>query len=160
MNILSQNETIIWQRKPKKIAFCLNKFLSQLPLMVIWLGFDLFFIFAILGTTEGGEIPKETLIFLIVFFSVHLFPVWKILADIFTAGQRWKTEEYIVTDKRIVIQSGLVGTDVQTLYYKDIKNVRLNVGLADKILGVGDIYFEVNVLEMLMSYMRNSKESC
>lgn len=34
--------------------------------------------------------------------------------------------------------------DYQTIYYKDIKNVNLKVGVVDKLLHVGDIHFTLN----------------
>lgn len=40
-----------------------------------------------------------------------------------------------------MIRSGLVGIDYQSVSYKDIQNVDLRVGVADKLLKVGDVYF-------------------
>ena len=48
-----------------------------------------------------------------------------------------------ITDKRIIIQNGFIAENYQTIYYKDIKNVRLHVGIIDKLLGVGDVYLDM-----------------
>jgi len=68
-----------------------------------------------------------------------LMPVWIWLGNVLTAGGRWKNTAYAVTDKRILIRNGLVGYQYQSIYYADISNVSLNVGVIDKMLGVGDI---------------------
>jgi len=47
-----------------------------------------------------------------------------------------------LTNKRIIIQTGLVGMDYQSVFYSDITNVHLRVGMIDKLLGVGDIYID------------------
>lgn len=51
-----------------------------------------------------------------------------------------KNIEYIFTDRRIIIKSGLIGIDVNNIFYADIQSVNLKVGLVDKLLHVGDIY--------------------
>ncbi len=70
-------------------------------------------------------------------------PVWIWLSNVITAHKRWKNTHYVVTNKRIVIQSGFIGIDYQSIYYKDIHSVYLDVGVIDKCLSVGDIYFEL-----------------
>ena len=55
---------------------------------------------------------------------------------------------YYLTDRRIIIQSGFVDQQTQTIYYKDIRNADLRIGLVDKLLGVGDIYFDIGEYHM------------
>lgn len=82
--------------------------------------------------------------FIIPFFALHLMPVWIWLSNVLTAKKNWENTEYYVTDKRIIIESGFIGMNYQTIYYKDIKNVYLRIGVIDKLLKVGDIYFDIN----------------
>lgn len=138
---LVEGEQLLWSAKPKKSAFIINKVLAMMPIALLWLGFDSIFIIAMISS---GQI-KEMLFFIIPFFAIHLMPVWIWLANVLTASKKWKNTKYYVTDKRIIIQSGFIGTDYQTVYYKDIKNVNLKIGLIDKLLGVGDIYFDLGV---------------
>jgi len=135
-SILSENETVIWKGKPKKWAFFLTKTLGMMPIALLWLAFDSVFIFAVFQ--ESGTM---VLIPALAFIAFHLMPVWIWLYNVFTANKIWQNTEYAVTDKRIIFKTGFIGSDIQTLYYKDIKNVRLNIGIIDKMLGVGDIYF-------------------
>jgi len=149
---LVEGESLIWSAKPKKNAFIINKILVMMPFALIWLAIDIGFITAFLST---GESTDEIGFFLIPFFALHLMPVWIWLGNVLTAGKKWKNTKYYVTDKRIIIETGLIGNNYQTIYYKDIRNVTLRVGLIDKMLGVGDIYFELG----LFANLRNDSKT-
>lgn len=109
------------------------------PFALIWLGIDSAIIIAFFSTGAVNDV----LFFIIPFFSIHLFPVWVWLGNILTANKKWKNTKYYITDKRIIIQNGFIAENYQTIYYKDIKNVNLHVGIIDKLLGVRDIYFDL-----------------
>lgn len=137
---LVEGEKVLWDSKPKKNAFILNQILTIMPFALIWLLFDSMFIVAMLST---GELT-EFFYIIIPFFVFHLMPVWMWLVNVFTANRKWINTVYYITDKRIIIQSGFIGIDYKTIYFKDIKNVTLSVGFVDKLLGVGDIHFYLN----------------
>lgn len=139
-NLLTKGEEIIWSGKPKKSAFIINKALHMLPIALIWLMFDSTFIIAMFSS----DMPKNMLFFVIPFFALHLMPVWSWLGNVLTAKKKWDNTRYAVTNKRIIINTGFIGIDYQTVYYKDIKNVNLKVGIIDKMLKVGDIYFTLS----------------
>ena len=130
-------ETILLELRPMKNAFVLNKILGMMPIAVIWLCLDSIFIVNALGSPMNGVTW-----FLIPFFALHLMPVWIWLANVLTANRRWKNTTYYVTDRRIIIQTGFLERGLQTVYYKDIQDINLRVGLIDRFLGVGDIYFD------------------
>lgn len=140
-DVILDDENIIWEGKPKKSAFIINKGLIMFPFAMLWLAFDSIFI---LGFMQAEEKPMISIVFMIGFFALHLMPVWIWLGNVLTASKRWKNTRYVVTDKRILIQSGFIGIDFKTLYYKDINNVKLSVGIIDKLLNVGDIHFICN----------------
>ena len=137
---LVEGEKVIWDAKPKKSAFIINQILIMMPFALLWLGFDSIFIFALLA---ADELPKQILFFVIPFFAIHLMPVWIWLGNVISANRKWVNTVYYVTDKRIIIQSGFIGIDYTTIYFKDITNVSLKVGAIDKLLGVGDIHFDL-----------------
>lgn len=139
VNPLVEGEQLIWKGKPKKAAFILNKSIVMAPIALIWLAFDSTFIIAALNSAD--EIGPM-LFFLIPFFALHLMPVWVWLANVLTANRKWKNTSYYVTDKRIIIENGFIAGNFQTIYYKDLTNVSLRIGVIDKMLGVGDIYLE------------------
>ena len=88
---------------------------------------------------EGGGFLGNMQWFLIGFFALHLFPVWLWLWNVFTALARWKNSEYAITDKRILIRNGLVGSEVQSIFYTDINSLDMRIGVIDRMLNVGDI---------------------
>ena len=139
-DVLVNGESIIWSGKPKKSAYIINKFFIMLPFAIIWLMFDSIFIISFIASGSF----MEMLWFIISFFALHLMPVWIWLSNVLTAKKNWENTEYYVTDKRIIIESGFIGMNYQTIYYKDIKNVYLRIGVIDKLLKVGDIYFDIN----------------
>ncbi|MDO4604588.1 MAG: PH domain-containing protein [Helcococcus sp.] len=47
--------------------------------------------------------------------------------------------EYIITDKRVYIFSGVIGKDIQSIEYREIDKLKLNVGILEKIRGKGTI---------------------
>lgn len=91
------------------------------------------------------------------FFALHLAPVWIWLGSVVTARRRWKKTQYAITDKRIIIQTGFVEMDYKTIYYKDIKNVNLKVGIIGKLFSVGNIYFDTIGNSIYTSQANNSK---
>lgn len=136
INPLVEGEKLIWSAKPKQAAYLVNQILIMMPIALLWLSFDSFFIFSII---RSGQVP----IFIILFFVLHLLPVWIWLGNVISANKRWKNTKYYITDKRIIIQNGFIAENYQTIYYKDIKNVDLRIGIIDKLLHVGDIYFDL-----------------
>ncbi len=135
--MLMPDESIIWKGTPKKSAYVINSSMKMAPFAIIWLLFDGFFIANFIGV---GEVLGPMLFMIIPFFALHLMPVWIWLFNMLTASKRWKNTEYAVTNKRVLIRNGFVGYQYDSIYYTDIANVSLRVGVIDKMLGVGDIY--------------------
>jgi len=133
--MLSAGESILWRGKPKRGAFIATKSLTMLPIAVIWLILDLNFIRT---AFFGGEM----LGFLIPFFLLHLMPVWIWLGNVLTAGRRWKNTNYYVTNRRIIIQGGFFAVNETSLFYKDLRNAQLRIGVLDKLFHTGDIVFD------------------
>jgi hypothetical protein len=48
--------------------------------------------------------------------------------------------EYMITDKRLIIQSGAFKLGTWFAYFGGIKEVGVKVGLVDKLLGTGTVY--------------------
>ena len=142
-NPLTSDESLIMELTPKKKAFVINKILPMMPIALLWLVFD-----SILIVSAFVQFKTNVWIGLIMlaFLAVHLIPFWTWLGTVLTAGKVWENTKYYVTDKRIIIQSGFVAKNFQSVYYKEIKNVNLHIGIVDKMLSVGDVYFNTNGL--------------
>lgn len=130
---LAAGEAILWRGKPKKSAFIATKSLTLMPIAIVWLCIDSTVFFS---AFNGGPW------FLIPFMLLHLMPVWLWLGSMITAGRRWKNTNYYVTNRRIIIQGGFLAVNENTLFYKDLRNARVRIGLLDKIFHTGDIVFD------------------
>lgn len=136
-SMLGEGEHILWQGKPKKSAFIANKVLAMLPIALLWAAVDVAIV--VLVFVLGAPAVMQWIV--VAFVCVHLLPFWIWLSNVLTANRRYKNMHYALTDRRILIRSGLIGIDYQSVSYKDIRNVDLRVGLIDKLMKVGDLYF-------------------
>ena len=62
------------------------------------------------------------------------------MAKASTASKRHKNMEYLITDKRVLIKSGFIGSQVINIMMKDISGVAVHKGVLDAIFKVGDVY--------------------
>ena len=132
---LASGETVFWQGKPKKSAFITRKSLTLMPIALVWLVLDLGFILS--SISEG-----EMLFFIIPFFLLHMMPVWLWLGNMLTAWRRCRHSTYYVTNRRVIIQGGFFAVNETSLFYKDLRGVRLHIGLLGKLFHTGDICFD------------------
>ena len=132
---MAAGEYVIWKGKPKKSAYIADKALSMLPIAIIWLIIDLGFI---ANAFSGGGM----MFFMIPFFALHLMPVWIWLGSTLTAGKRWQNTMYYVTNRRIIIQGGFLAVNEKSVFYKDLRNAQLHIGLIDKACGTGSIVLD------------------
>ncbi len=140
-DLIEADEEILWRGKPKKSAFIWSKILTMLPIVLIWALFDGGFIFMLFRSGSTSQMPTFLIVFIIVFFLIHLLPVWIWLSNVITAWAQYKNIEYAFTNKRIIIRTGIL-IDIKNVYYIDIQTVNLRVGLIDRALKVGDIYIK------------------
>ena len=63
---LLDGEQVLWSGKPQKKAFVLNNVLKMLPVALLWIVFDTFFI--VMLTRTADMIPVPAIVFLCVFF--------------------------------------------------------------------------------------------
>jgi hypothetical protein len=134
-NIPSLNigEYILWQGKPEKKPFIAKRTFIMMPIAIVWLIFDSGAIAAAIA--EGGSL----LFFLIPFFALHLAPVWIWLANMISARRIWKNTTYYITNHRIIIQNGFFAINEASIFYKDLRDVKLKIGIFNKFSHTGDI---------------------
>lgn len=141
-DIVGEDETILWEGAPKKSAYIAAAFLKMLPIVILWLAVDITIIVVLAGL-EG--VPW----FAWIFFAIHLAPVWIWIANIIHAVAELKNVRYAITDKRIIIRSGVI-VDLKFMYFTEITNVRVRVGVVDRLLKVGDIYITAEVQKAVL----------
>lgn len=137
-NLINENERIIWRGRPKKISFILNKILSMTPFAILWLAFDATFI--TLMVLNVGRLPTPIIIFLVIFFAFHLIPVWLWISRIIFAWREYRFTEYAITDRRVLVKTGIVAAGYLSFYYNEIRNIEMHIGIIDRLTGVGDIF--------------------
>ena len=70
---LMPDEKILWQGKPQKKAFVLNNVFKMLPIALLWIAFDVFFI--VMLATNADGFPTAMIAPICIFFVLHLAPV-------------------------------------------------------------------------------------
>ena len=143
--IIDDNENILWRGRPNAFLYIVGN-PSIYLIAIIWGLFDFFFIssfFREFSFMNG---------FFIVFFIIHLFPVWfAILMPIYRI-LNYGTIEYAITDKRVYISQGFFGRDVNNYEHRELTNLKVNVNFMENIKGLGTIILAYNGEEGNSSY--------
>lgn len=136
--IKAENEIFVWTDKPDLLPFMTN----LIPLFIfatIWGSIDFFvFIKPMLIENEHSSSVDN---FAIPFFVLHLAPVWIAVISLFYKPLSHKKTFYALTNQRILIRDGVIGTDFRTYSLKNISDLEVNIGLFDKTNNTGTISF-------------------
>lgn len=144
-DVLNSNEKVLWRGSPNAKSYILAAMLKMLPIALIWIIFDGAFIVGISIAMAQDAIPLGILGFVIPFFLLHLTPVWIWIGNTVKAFREVKNLEYAITDKRVIIRSGMIGIDFKFILYTEIDSVNIKVGFIDRLFKVGDIYINASV---------------
>ena len=144
-DVIMNDEKVLWRGKPNPKSYVWAAVVKMLPIAILWLGVDGAFIVFITRLMINGDMPLGFLGFIIPFFLLHLTPVWIWLFGVLKARREVKNLEYAITDRRVIIRSGIIGIDFKFVNYTEIDSVNIKVGLIDKIFKVGDIYINSSV---------------
>lgn len=74
-----------------------------------------------------------------MFFLIHLMPVWIYLGGVITSVMRAKNTEYIITDKGVYTQTGILGKRVDMKPFAELAHVSVSQGVFDRMCGTGDV---------------------
>lgn len=137
-NVLETNEQIVWQGAQNRGVLIFFLVLSLV--IVLGVGVDVMSISTISYTSlgGGGQISGA-----MIGWGIIIIGVFFSLLSFFQNFVR----EYVVTQKRILLKSGIIGTDFESVYFTQIKNLVVNVGLIDKIFSVGTIKIDTGKTE-------------
>jgi uncharacterized membrane protein YdbT with pleckstrin-like domain len=134
---LETDEKIIWSGKPVKAPFIL-KGLSVSAFGFVWLSFSMFtmwlMMFPPIGATVGdlGLGTLVLLVFVLIGFGLTLGPPIPTIL-------RYRKTKYIITNRRLITQTGVIGLDTRFVDLDKIQEVHVKVGLGDKIFGTGSL---------------------
>lgn len=130
--ILDTNEEIIKSYKPNKKRFIyLNIIGSIFPLLIGLVLIVLAILMStgvIIFTDSDGDSPA---LFLYIFGGV-----WSglILISVLSRFISYYKTVYCVTNKRIIIKHGVIGTDFKSVELKSVTSIDVNVGFLDKLV--------------------------
>lgn len=120
--VIGAEEKILWEGSPVFAPF-VGSTIPVSALGVVWL--------AIIGVTISGEsisLVSSALVGIGIILAIGV-PLYALLV--------YKKIHYVITDKRLIMQGGLIGRDFKTVDFDQISNAEVHVGIADKVFGKG-----------------------
>jgi len=134
--ILEPEEKLLWSGKPEIKAL----FIFSIFIMICFLSISILCFLYSDTLIDGFEI--RTLDFSnpvnIMCLSTMLFA----LVTPFVMCVFYEITEYTITNKRILKKSGFIGTNVNSVYFSQIKSSFINVGIFDRLSGCGTILID------------------
>jgi uncharacterized membrane protein YdbT with pleckstrin-like domain len=64
---------------------------------------------------------------------------------------------YLITNKRLLVKSGLIGTDFNSIYFNQVRSASVRVDLIDKIFGIGTIGIDTGKIDTIESGVGENK---
>ena len=128
---LNPGEEIVWSGKPIRKAFILPG-LASIPFGLIFLGFSLFLMWG----AFTAEAPDFVALFVLPFV---LAGVALMFGPTILQLMRYNNTQYVITDKRLITQTGAIGLDTRFVDFDKIQEVYVHIGLIDRLLGTGTL---------------------
>lgn len=137
-NILESNEKVVWQGViNRKVILFFSIFIFVVAFVIGSLAFTKgIFDYNLMG--QSKRISGSTIGIIVILIGL-VISLLSYFAD--------KVKEYVITRKRIVIKSGLIGTDFKSIYFDQIKNIIVDVGIIGKIFNTGTIKIDIGKTE-------------
>ncbi|MBI2888431.1 MAG: PH domain-containing protein [Candidatus Liptonbacteria bacterium] len=130
--VLDANEKVFWEGTPSFWPFLLGGSIITTIFGLFWMVFLIPFIaVAVYDIIFGSHIFGFGILLLPHFWVgvvlVIGIPIYQILL--------FKHVRYAITDKRVILQKGVIGRDFEVVDFDQITNAEVNVGLFDKLCG-------------------------
>jgi hypothetical protein len=146
--MLDASEEILWEGKPQKKAFFIERILGRnlIPFVLLVEVFVRFFVvlplvFGVIGGVIDSEIDASIMMASFPwYYAVILAVIW--LALMISIPIIWANEYYIATAERIIIRCGFVGKRYTIAFNADMRSVSVRVSGLDKAFKVGDVLFD------------------
>jgi uncharacterized membrane protein YdbT with pleckstrin-like domain len=148
--VLEPQEQIVWQDVINRKAMIFNLLMALIIVTAIS-----FFLFSQgVINYNSGNVPKSISGSTVGWFFLAaglFFTVLSFLSDF--------VKIYTITNKRVLIKSGLIGTDFNSIYFTEVRTVNVNVGLIDKIFSVGTVNIDTGKIETVSSGSGDNRQS-
>jgi uncharacterized membrane protein YdbT with pleckstrin-like domain len=128
--ILEENEKIIWEGKPRFGPFVLGAFVLT-PFGAISMPFAASAgVVGVLMMFLGLIVSNWQAFFIGILLAVGFFTfTWPI----------YRRVHYAMSNKRVIIQTGIIGSDFKTISCNKISNIKVNAGFWDKKFNTGNV---------------------
>ena len=134
---MENGERVLWEGKPEKTAFLLFTppwFFYFLPFFTIWVGFGIGIVVWLVAHEEA-ENQRQNLVLFLLYTAIGLylgfirFPL---------ALREWRNTFYLLTERRALMQKGILRPHISAMDLRDMTNVRV---AHHRRSGVGSIDF-------------------
>lgn len=131
--VLDKNEKLLWSGKPKFLPYVITRVMILGVVIFMFTFIGVIFILSNTGTNVTNR-----------FDIIDPLLLWSTIIAI--AGSNilvrlwWRVAFYGITDKRVILQSGIFGRDFTFMDFDKIQNTNVNIGLIDKIFKTGSIF--------------------
>ena len=153
-SIIEKDEKILWNGRGDLISTIMH----TIGFIAIFAAIGSFLYF-VLGDLQSGTCrimgkirPVEECNAMARNISLIFFGIAALIPILTYFG--FKATEYAISDKRFILKSGMIGADIRSVYYDQIRSVYVVVGLVGKIFGTGTIKIDTGRTK---SYKRNNR---
>jgi hypothetical protein len=159
---LDNGEKILWEGKPEFLPFFMDK-------SIIYLFIGLILVLALLPPiiinlfSSKSELGSLLPLFFGLFPPFFLLGITFILLPIIFNSMLFKNTHYAITNKRLLVQTGIIGRDFQSFEFDKRANAEVNINAYDKVLGknTGTIRYLTpeGINQDLMLHITNPQEA-
>ena len=128
--ILGRDESVIETFKPNKIREVVLNLVGLVLGIGIFIFLPILCIVLGLANSDGSEGDNPWLMLAPCFIIFGVFLLAGAVGIIFG----YKKKAFCVTNKRVIIRSGIIGTDFKTLEFDLVGGISVNVGIFDKMM--------------------------
>lgn len=138
---LEEGEKIEWEGRQDLRSSILAGFGALIVLVAV--GWGIAFMMSIGGgtCTVNGEVrPIEECARIGKYIAYGMIALG--LLSPFLAYCYYRVTYYAITSKRVIIKSGLIGADLRSVYYEQMRSVFVDVGIVGKLFGTGTVMID------------------
>ena len=117
--ILEPKEKVIYDSKPRYAPYIIRAIFGTLIAVVVMGGFFWVFLKSVMWVIVAG--------FIILILGIII------------SNLAYARTHYAITNKRVIVQSGIIGRDFKSIDYDRMQNVSVDVGILGVIFKVGSV---------------------
>jgi uncharacterized membrane protein YdbT with pleckstrin-like domain len=130
---LRANENIVWHAKPDWTSYVFRNILNPVaPFGIVWTAL-------VFGTFSQVMSPGTPIFFLLFFIPFLVVGPLMIFGPCLSAVLSYGKIQYVITDQRIITQSGTIGVNTRFIELDKIQEVDVHIGAMDRLFGTGTV---------------------